>query len=292
MRGLLAGMLGLLALAAAPARAQGFPPDGAVILFAPGSAEIGQAGRDVVLAFLRPPRPPGFRGHCLRGHADRGAGAQALSLERARAVAAMMARQGVDPADVVVEAAGDLAPARLAPPGRTEPMNDRVELVPCPGPRLAGMAEAEARALDAAVVPAFVTALAPRIARAMGCAVPQMPRWALVAPPFACPAEVPPQAVPALTVRRVDGSRRVAVTLEWPAGIPAGEARQVAAAAAGAVLDLFGHAPAAPVLAALAAEAGAARHLAFLAGASRAEVEAGPGEVRRLRVVAGGGDGP
>lgn len=292
MRGVLAGMVGLLVLAAAPARAEGFAPDGAVILFAPGSAEISQAARDALLAFLRPPRPPGFRGHCLRGHADRGPEAQALSLRRAQEVAAMMARQGVDPADVAMEAVGDLAPVRLSPPGQAELMNDRVELAPCPGPRLAGVAEAEARALDAAVVPAFVGALAPRIARATGCTVPEVPRWALVAPPFACPTEVPQDAVPALAVRRVAGSRRVAVTLEWPAGIPAGEARRVAAAAAGAVLDLFGHAPAAPVLEALAAEAGAARHLAFVAGGSRAEVEAGPGTVRRLRVVAGGGDGP
>lgn len=291
MRGVLAGTFGLLVLAAGPAQAEGYVPDSAVMLFDPGSAEIRPAAREALLGFLRPPRPPGFRGHCLRGHADHAPGAQELSLARVRAVAAMMARQGVDPADVAQEAVGDLAPARLPPPGQAEPMNDRVELAACPGPRLAGVAEAEARALDAAVVPAFVAALAPRVARAMGCAEPVVPRGALVPPPFACPAGVPGEAVPVLTILRLAGSRRVVVTLDWPGGIPPGDGWRIAAAAAGAVLDLFGHAPAAPVLAALAAEEGAARRAEFLAWNVRAEVEAGPGASRRLRVLAAG-DGP
>ena len=62
MRVLLAGMLGWLALASAPARAQPYAPDGAVMLFAPGSAVVTRGARDVLLAFLRPPcsptRPP------------------------------------------------------------------------------------------------------------------------------------------------------------------------------------------------------------------------------------------
>ncbi|WP_408904411.1 OmpA family protein, partial [Neoroseomonas soli] len=205
MRGVLAGILVLLAVPGASASASGndFVPEGAVMLFAPGSAEIGPAARDVLLAFLRPPRPAGFRGHCLRGHADRGPGAQELSQARVRAVAAMMGRQGVDPADVASEAAGDRLPARLAVPGHAEPTNDRVELIPCPGPRLAGVAEAEARALDAAVIPTFVAALAPRLARAMGCEVPEVSHWTLVPPPFACPAEIPRAAVPRLAVQRL-----------------------------------------------------------------------------------------
>ncbi|MBR0673676.1 hypothetical protein, partial [Neoroseomonas soli] len=69
-------------------------------------------------------------------------------------------------------------------------------------------------------------------------------------------------------------------------GIPPGQGRRVAAAAAGAVLDLFGHAPAGPVLAALMAEDGAARRVGFLANGVPAEVEAGPGAARRLRVLA------
>ncbi|HWT11029.1 MAG TPA: OmpA family protein [Roseomonas sp.] len=291
MRVLLAGMLGWLALASAPARAQPYAPDGAVMLFAPGSAVVTPEARDVLLAFLRPPRPPGFRGHCLRGHADRGPGAEALALARARAVVAVMARQGVDPADVAVDAAGDRSPARLAPPGRAEPMNDRVEMRPCPGPRLAGVAEAEARALDAGVLPAFVTALAPRIARALGCPEPALWRGAMEAPPLLCPAEVPPAAVPVLTVLRVAGTRRVAVVLEWPGGIGEGEAWWRASAAAGAVLDLFGLPPG-PVLAALAAGPGAARRADVTAGAMRAEVEAGPGLLRRMRVVPVDGDAP
>ena len=291
MRGALAGLMALLALAA-PARAEGYVPDRAVMLFAPGSAEIDQAARDALLAFLRPPRPAEFRGHCLRGHADRGPEAQALSLARVQAVAAMMARQGVDPGDIAADAVGDRAPARLAPPGQAEPMNDRVDLAPCPGPRLAGVAEAEARALDAAVVPAFVAALAPRLARAMGCAEPEVTRGVLTIPPFACPPGVPPGAVPSAAVLRVAGSRRVAVTLDWPAGIQDGEARGVARAAAASLLDLFGLGPAGPVLAALDAEAGAARRAEFLARGVRAEVDAGPGALRRLRVVPSGGDGP
>jgi len=151
MTSLPAGMLGVVALAPL-AGAQGFVPERTSVLFAPGSAEVTVEARDVVLGFLRPPRPAGFAGHCLRGHADRGLGAEALALARARAIAAVMARQGVDPADVEVSAAGDRVPVRLAPPGRAEPMNDRVEMIPCPGPRLAGVAEAEARALDAPVV--------------------------------------------------------------------------------------------------------------------------------------------
>ncbi len=291
MRVMLAVLLGMLALATAPARAQGYVPDGAVMLFAPGSAIVTPEARDVLLAFLRPPRPPGFRGHCLRGHADHGPGAEALALARAWAVVAVMRRQGVDTADVALEAAGDRTPARLAPAGRAEPMNDRVELRPCPGPRLSGVAEAEARALDAAVLPAFVTALAPRIARALGCATPDLWRGAVEAPPFLCPPEVPPSAVPVLTVLRVAGTRRVAVLLEWPGGIGEGEAWWRASAAAGAVLDLFGL-PAGPVLAALAAEPGAARRMDVTAGALRAEVEAGPGPLRRMRVVPTGADGP
>ncbi len=289
MRILLAWLL--LALAAPPSRAQGYVPDGAVILFAPGSAVVTPEARDVLLGFLRPPRPPGFRGHCLRGHADRGLDAEALAFARARSVAAVMARQGVDAADVAVESAGDRTPARLAPPGRPEPMNDRVELAPCPGPRLAGVAEAEARALDAAVLPAFVTALAPRIARAMGCSVPELWRGVIEAPPLLCPAEVPASAVPVLTVLRVAGTQRVAVVLDWPGGIGEGDAWWRASAAAGAVLDLFGL-PVAPVLAALAAEPGAARRLDVTAGGLRAEVEAGPGPLRRLRVVPTVADGP
>ncbi|MBR0651443.1 hypothetical protein GXW78_17365 [Roseomonas terrae] len=282
-------LLGVLALAL-PAQGQAVP-DGAVMLFAPGSAVVTPEARDVVLGFLRPPRPAGFRGHCLRGHADHGPRAEALALARVRAVAAVMARQGVDPADVAIEASGDRMPARLAPAGRAEPMNDRVELAPCPGPRLAGVAEAEARALDAAVLPAFVTALAPRVARALGCSVPEIARTALEPPPFLCPPEVPPDAVPVLTVLRVTGTRRVAAVLEWPAGIGEGEARWRASAAAGAVLDLFGL-PADGVLATLAAEPGAARRMEVSAGGLRAEAEAGPGPLRRMRVVPVGGEGP
>jgi hypothetical protein len=284
MRGALAGMLVLSALAGAPARAQGYVPDGTVMLFAPGSAAISQEARDALLAFLRPRRPPEFRGHCIVGHADRGPGAEALSLARAHAVAAMMLRQRVDPADIAVAAQGDVAPARLAPAGRAEAMNDRVELLPCPGPRLAGMAEAEARALDAAVLPAFVAALASRLARALGCAEPEVPRGALAVPALECPE------APVLTVLRLAGTRRVAVTLEWPAGFATTADGWRAAAAA--VLDLFGHAPAGPVLAALASGAGTARRMEFLAGGVRAEVEAGPGALRRLRVVPAAGDGP
>jgi len=280
MRSLLAGLLGVVALAL-PARAEGFVPASATVLFPPGSAEVSPAARDVVLAFLRPPRPPGFRGHCLRGHADRGPGAEALSLARVRAVAAVMARQGVDPADVSLEAMGDRAPARLAPPGRAEPMNDRVEMTPCPGPRLAGVAETAEGALDAAILPAFVAALVPRLARALGCPEPEVPRGAQTAPPLACGPEVPAAAVPALSVRRVAGTRHVMVVLDWPLGLPAGDVR--ATAAAGAVLDLFGLPPG-PLLAALAAAPEAGRAEAVARG-MRAEVEAGPGLRRRLRVA-------
>jgi hypothetical protein len=280
MRGALAGMLGLLAIGSA----QAYAPIGTVMLFAPGSAEISQEARDALLAFLRPPRPPEFRGHCLAGHADRAPGAAALSEERVRAVAAMMLRQGVDPRDIATEARGDTQPVRLNPPGRADAINDRVELTPCPGPRLAGVAEAEARALDAAVVPAFVAALAPLVARSLGCAEPEVPRGALVAPALACPAGV---TVPALSVLRVEGSRRVAVILEWRDGLRGGFAGPAAA-----VLELFGHAPARPVLAALAAPDGVARRSEFLAGGVRAEVESGPGPLRRLRVVPQAADGP
>jgi hypothetical protein len=282
MRGVLAGMLGLVAASVAPAL--GYAPQGTVMLFAPGSAVISQEARDALLAFLRPPRPPEFRGHCLAGHADAGPEAGALAQARVRAVAAMMLRQGVDPRDIATEARGDAQPVRLSPPGRAEPMNDRVELFPCPGPRLAGVAEAEARALDAAVVPAFVAALAPRVARSLGCPEPEVPRGALVAPPLACPAGA---VVPGLSVLRLAGSRRVAVILEWRDGL-----RGAWPAPAAAVLDLFGHDPAGPVLAALAAGDGAARRVEFLAGGVRAEVEIGPGALRRLRVVPQAGDGP
>jgi outer membrane protein OmpA-like peptidoglycan-associated protein len=129
-----AGMLGVVALAPL-AGAQGLVPERTTVLFAPGSAEVTVEAREVVLAFLRQPRPPGLAGHCLRGHADSGPAAEALALARVRAVAAVLARQGVDPADVEVEAAGDSLPVRLAPPGKPEPMNDRVEMIPCPGPR-------------------------------------------------------------------------------------------------------------------------------------------------------------
>ncbi len=284
MRGALAGMLGLVVAAAAPAAAQDYAPVGTVMLFAPGRAEISQEARDALLAFLRPPRPPEFRGHCLTGHADRDAAAAALSLARVRAVAAMMLRQGVDARDIATESHGDAHPVRLAPAGQAEPMNDRVHLFPCPGPRLAGVAEAEARAMDTAVVPAFMAALAPLVARSLGCPEPEVPRGALVPPPFACPAGV---AVPGLSVLRIAGTRRVAVILEWRDGVRAGWN-----APAAAVLDLFGHAPAAPVLAALGAGDGAARRSEFLAGGVRAEVETGPGAQRRLRVVPQAGDGP
>lgn len=290
MRVLLASLLSVAALAS-PAPAQPVVPDAAVILFAPGSAEVTADARNALLGFLRPPRPPGFRGQCLRGHADRGPAADALALDRARAVAAVMARQGIDPHDVAIEAMGDRLPARLAPPGRAEPMNDRVELTACPGPRLAGVAEAEARALDVAVLPIFVTALAPRLARAMGCTVPELPRQAIQIPPFACPDGVPAASVPMLTVLRVAGTHRVAVVLEWPGGFGGPEGWWRASAAAGSVLDLFGL-PAAPVLAALATEAGAARRIDVTAGNLRAEVEAGPGPMRRLRVVPTNADGP
>jgi hypothetical protein len=218
-------------------------------------------------------------------------GAGALARGRAEAVAAMMLRQGVDPADIAIEARGDRVPARLAPPGRAEPMNDRVELTPCPGPRLAGVIDAQERALDAAMVPPFVAALAPMVARALGCAEPAVPRGALVPPPFACPADVPPRAVPRLSVLRAAGTRRVMVALDWPDGFGGAAGRDRALAAAGAVLDLFGLAVA-PALAVLAAEPGAGRHAEVQARGFRAEAEAGPGEARRLRVVPIGGDGP
>jgi hypothetical protein len=285
MRGALAGMaLGLAAATGMPAAAQEFSPLGTVMLFAPGSAAISQEARDALLAFLRPPRPPEFRGHCITGHADRDGGAAALAAARVRAVAAMMQRQGVDARDIAIESRGDAQPVRLAPPGQAEPMNDRVELFPCPGPRLAGVAEAEARAMDAVVVPAFVAALAPRVARALGCPEPEVPRGALAPPPLPCPPGV---RVPGLSVLRIAGTRRVAVILEWRDGLGGDWP-----APAAAVLDLFGHAPAAPVLAALAAPDGAARRVEFLAGGVRAEVEAGPGALRRLRVVPQAGDGP
>ena len=284
MRSAWAGMLGLLAATGLPAPAPAYAPIGTVMLFAPGSAEISQEARDALLAFLRPARPPEFRGHCLTGHADRDPGAAALSLARVRAVAAMMQRQGVDPRDIATESRGDAQPVRLSPPGQAEPMNDRVELFPCPGPRLAGVAEAQARALDAVVVPAYVAALAPRVARALGCPEPEVPRGALAPPPFACP---PGTRVPVLSVLRIAGTRRVAVLLEWPDG--PGEGWNAPAAA---VLDLFGHAPAAPVLAALAGGEGGARRTEVLAGGVRAEVETGPGALRRLRVVPQGKDAP
>ncbi|MBP0464865.1 OmpA family protein [Roseomonas sp. PWR1] len=284
-------MTAMLVLALAPARATEFAPGTTSMLFAPGSAEITPEARDALLGFLRPPRPPAFRGHCLTGHADRGPAAEALARARAEAVAAMMARQGVDPADIAVAAMGDRMPARLAPPGRAEPMNDRLELTPCPGPRLAGVAEAEALALDAAVVPPFVAAIAPMVARAVGCAEPAVPRGALATPPFACPAEVPPDAVPVLVVLRVAGTRRVMVALDWPAGFGSDQAQRRGLAAAGAVLDLFGL-PVALPLAVLAAEPGAARRAEVSARGFRAEVEAGPGAARRLRLVPIGGDGP
>ena len=69
-----------------------------MMLFAAGQCDHQPEARDALLAFLRPPRPPEFRGHCLTGHADRDPGAAALSLARVRAVAAMMLRQGVDAA--------------------------------------------------------------------------------------------------------------------------------------------------------------------------------------------------
>jgi hypothetical protein len=93
--------------------------------------------------------------------------------------------------------------------------------------------------------------------------------------------------VPALSVLRIAGTRRVAVLLEWRGGAGAGWN-----APAAAVLDLFGHAPADPVLAALTAPDGAARRHEFLAGGVRAEVEIGPGALRRLRVVPLGKDAP
>lgn len=282
MRSALAGIVGLLAAAVGPAAAQNFAPLGTVMLFRPGSSEITPEARDALLAFLRPPRPPEFRGHCLTGHADRDPGAAALAQARVHAVAAMMRRQGVDARDIAIEARGDAQPVRLNPPGQAEPMNDRVELFPCPGPRLAGDAEAEARAMDAVVVPAYVAALAPRVARAMGCPEPEVPRGALVPPPFDC---APGANVPALSVLRIAGTRRVAITLEWRAGPASGWN-----APAAAVLDLFGHAPVAPVLAALSAPDGAARRHEFIAGGVRAEVETGPGALRRLRVVPQGKD--
>ncbi|BDG71444.1 OmpA family protein [Roseomonas fluvialis] len=284
MRSTVAGMLGLVAAAVVPAAAQDYAPLGTVMLFHPGSAEVTPQARDALLAFLRPPRPPEFRGHCITGHADRDAGAASFAQARAHAVAAMMQRQGVDSRDIAVESRGDAQPVRLTPPGQAEPMNDRVELFPCPGPRLAGVAEAEARAMDAVVVPAFVAALAPRVARSLGCPEPEVPRGALVPPPFACPAGT---EVPSLSVLRIAGTRRVAVILEWRGG-----ARGGWNAPAAAVLDLFGHAPAAPVLAALGAQDGAARRSEFLAGGVRAEVEIGPGALRRLHVVPQAKDAP
>jgi hypothetical protein len=267
-----------------PAGAQDYLPLGSVMLFGPGSAEVTPASRDALLAFLRPPRPPEFRGHCITGHADRGDGAARLAQARADAVSAMMRRQGVDPRDIAIEARGDTQPVRLNPPGQVEPMNDRVELFPCPGPRLAGVAQAQARALDAAVVPPFVAALSARVARAIGCPEPEVPRGALVPPRFACP---PGTRVPVLGVLRIAGTHRVAVTLEWPEGAGSGWN-----APAAAVLDQFGHAPAEPVLAALDAPDGAARRHEFLAGGVRAEVEIGPGALRRLRLVPQAKDAP
>jgi hypothetical protein len=284
MRSAFAGIFGLVAMALGPAQAQGYAPLGTVMLFDPGSAEVTPQARDALLAFLRPPRPPEFRGHCITGHADRDAAAASLAQARVQAVAAMMQRQGVDARDIAAGSRGDAQPVRLTPPGQAEPMNDRVELFPCPGPRLAGVAEAEARAMDAVVVPAFVAALAPMVARSLGCPEPEVPRGALVPPAFACPAGA---VVPALSVLRIAGTRRVAVVLEWREGAPGGWN-----APAAAVLDLFGHVPGAPVLAALAAGDGAARRSEFLAGGVRAEVEFGPGALRRLRVVPQAGDGP
>lgn len=289
MWGAAAGLAGLLALAGAPARAADFVPATTVMLFAPGSAEIDAAARDALLGFLRPPRPPLFHGQCVVAHADRGAGAAALSRRRAEAVAGMMTRQGVDRADIELLVQGDAVPAKLAPPGRAEPMNDRVELTPCPGPRLAGSTEAEARALDAAVVPGYVAGLAPRLARALGCRPPELPRGALEVQQPDCPAEVSPAAIPEVTVRRIEGTRRVVVVLDWPAGLGGTEDRPAALAAAGAVLDLFGIA-AAPVLASLTSDPGPEGRAEFAASGARAEVEAGPGPVRRLRVFPSGGE--
>ena len=68
--------------------------------------------------------------------------------------------------------------------------------------------------------------------------------------------------------------------LEWPAGIGDGEAWRRGAAAAGAVVDLFGL-PVGPVLAALRAT----RPAEVSARGLRAEVATGPGLLLRLRVV-------
>lgn len=279
MRSLLAA---LLVVAAASVRAQDVIPDGAVVLFAPGSAEVTPAARDIILAFLRPPRPRGFRGHCLDGHADRGAGAEGLALARAEAVAAVMLRQGVDRADIAIAVQGDRAPVRLAVPGVAEPMNDRVAMRPCPGPRLAGDAAAEARALDAAILPGHVAAVSVGIARVLGCAAPELPRWAWEVPPLLCPADLPPDAVPQVTVRRAGRALGVKVVLEWPAGIGGGEAQRRARAAAAVVLDIFGVPPAALLAALPAGEA------EITAGGMQAVVEAGPGALRRLRLAPAG----
>ncbi|WP_198378606.1 hypothetical protein, partial [Neoroseomonas rubea] len=72
MRLLVAGIVSALAVPGPAARATDFAPGTTTMLFAPGSAEVTPEARDALLGFLRPPRPPAFRGHCLAGHADRG----------------------------------------------------------------------------------------------------------------------------------------------------------------------------------------------------------------------------
>ena len=138
--------------------------------------------------------------------------------------------------------------------------------------------------MDAAVVPAFVAALAPLVARSLGC------RGAGGAARRAGAAAL------RLPGRRGGaGAERAARRGHAARGGDPGMADGPGAgwnAPAAAVLDLFGHAPAAPVLAALAAGDGAARRSEFLAGGVRAEVEIGPGALRRPARGAAGGGGP
>lgn len=102
------------------------------VFFAPGTARLSADGLAAIAAAVvedarrRAKGPPPTL--TVTGHADAGAAAQYLSLQRARAVARRLQAAGITADRIRVTAEGAEAPLLPAPPGMKERANDRVEI--------------------------------------------------------------------------------------------------------------------------------------------------------------------
>ncbi len=103
-----------------------------LVFFDHDSAEIPAAAGEALTALIDAAKSGGAPQITVVGHADRSGGEaynQGLSMRRAEAIKAALVTAGIDGARIMLEAAGETAPATVTPDGVREPANRRAEIL-------------------------------------------------------------------------------------------------------------------------------------------------------------------